>query len=96
MCVYCQEDPSCEHERDSCAASRGEFCPECRHRTAVMKTYTPKPSFPMIQPGRSRKRKPAEHDRQSQSPVSQIAQTEKLAEKLEIHLLFYVNLVSES
>jgi hypothetical protein len=25
----------------------------------VMKTYTPKPSFPMIQPGRSRKRKPA-------------------------------------
>jgi hypothetical protein len=23
-----------------------------------MKTYTPKPSFPMIQPGRSRKRKP--------------------------------------
>ena len=59
MCVYCQEDPSCEHERDSCAASRGEFCPECGHRTAVMKTYTPKPSFPMIQPGRSRKRKPA-------------------------------------
>ena len=69
MCVYCREDPSCEHERDSCAASQGAFCPECRHRTAVVKTYTPKPSFPMIQPGRSRKRKPPVKAQQPTMPA---------------------------
>ena len=28
MCVYCKEAPACDHERDSCAASRGEHCPQ--------------------------------------------------------------------
>jgi hypothetical protein len=37
-----------------------------------MKTYTPKPSFPMIQPGRSRKRKPVA---QAPAPVVKRART---------------------
>jgi len=33
MCVYCKET-TCEHERDSCAASREEYCSECDHTSS--------------------------------------------------------------
>ncbi len=41
MCVYCKDAPACEHERDSCAASRGERCTECGHGSTAFLTYTP-------------------------------------------------------
>ena len=43
MCVYCKETPACDHERDACAASRGERCIECGHGSTAFLTYTPVP-----------------------------------------------------
>jgi hypothetical protein len=39
MCIYCQGAPECNHERDACAASRGEFCAKCGHRSAAILSY---------------------------------------------------------
>ncbi|MBF8283576.1 MAG: hypothetical protein HW378_2491 [Anaerolineales bacterium] len=60
MSVYCKEAPGCDHERDACAASRGERCVECGHGSAAILSYTPGPRwafawFPAVNP---RKRKP--------------------------------------
>jgi hypothetical protein len=41
MCVYCKESTACDHERDSCVASRGERCPECGHSSTAFLPYTP-------------------------------------------------------
>src|SRR5712692_5605063 len=40
MCVYCKEVPSCDHERDACAASRGECCGECGHTSSAFYKVT--------------------------------------------------------
>ena len=37
MCVYCKEAPGCDHERDACAASRGEYCAQCGHGSAAIR-----------------------------------------------------------
>jgi len=37
MCVYCKGSPACDHERDSCEASRGDYCAKCDHDSAVIK-----------------------------------------------------------
>jgi hypothetical protein len=60
MCVYCKGAPACDHERDGCAASRGERCIQCGHGSAAFLSYTPGPRrpiswFPAVNP---RKRKP--------------------------------------
>jgi len=60
MCVYCKGAPACDHERDVCAASRGERCVKCGHASAAFLSYTPGPRrpiswFPAVNP---RKRKP--------------------------------------
>ncbi len=60
MCVYCKGAPACDHERDACAASRGERCIQCGHGSAAFLSYTPGPRrpiswFPAVNP---RKRKP--------------------------------------
>jgi hypothetical protein len=60
MCVYCKEVPACDHERDACAASRGERCIECGHNSAAILSHTSGPRwafawFPTVNP---RKRKP--------------------------------------
>jgi hypothetical protein len=44
MCVYCLEASACEHERDACAASRGEKCAECGHASVVVAWHPP--AFP--------------------------------------------------
>jgi hypothetical protein len=41
MCVYCKEAPGCDHERDACAASLGEYCAKCGHGSAAILSYTP-------------------------------------------------------
>ncbi len=41
MCVHCKEAPACDHERDSCAASRGERCTECGHSSTAFLSYAP-------------------------------------------------------
>jgi len=43
MCVYCKGAPACDHERDACAASRGEVCTKCGHRSAAIVSYEPLP-----------------------------------------------------
>jgi len=55
MCVYCKGAPACDHERDSCAASRGEFCATCSHGSAAFLSYAPGPRtaiawFPTVNP----------------------------------------------
>jgi hypothetical protein len=60
MCVYCKEAPGCDHERDACAASLGEYCAKCGHGSAAILSRTPGPRwafswFPTVNP---RKRKP--------------------------------------
>jgi hypothetical protein len=57
MCVYCKEAAACEHERDACAASRGERCIECGHGSAAFLSSTPGPRrpiswFPKVHPRR--------------------------------------------
>ena len=42
MCVYCKDAPACDHERDACATSRGEFCAKCGHRSAAIVSYKPR------------------------------------------------------
>ena len=59
MCVYCKGAPACDHEREACAASRGERCIQCGHGSAAFVSYTPGPRrpiswFPAVNP---RKRK---------------------------------------
>jgi len=41
MCVSCKETPGCDHTRDACAASRGEYCAKCGHGAAAILSYTP-------------------------------------------------------
>jgi len=41
MCVYCKGAPACDHERDVCAASRGERCATCGHGSMAFLSYTP-------------------------------------------------------
>ncbi len=36
MCVYCKDSAECVHERDSCAASRGNYCPQCDHASSAV------------------------------------------------------------
>ncbi len=60
MCVYCKGAPACDHERDFCAASRGERCIECGHGSVAILGYASGPRraiawFPRVNP---RKRKP--------------------------------------
>ncbi len=60
MCVSYNETPDCDHERDACAASRGEYCAKCGHGSAAVLSYTPGrrraiSCFPTLSP---RKRKP--------------------------------------
>jgi hypothetical protein len=43
MCVYCKEVPGCDHERDACAASRGEYCAKCGHGSGAILWYTLEP-----------------------------------------------------
>src|SRR6266567_5513845 len=43
MCVYCKEVPACDHECDSCAASRGEHCTECGHDSTAFPPDTRPP-----------------------------------------------------
>ena len=43
MCVYCKGVPACDHERDACAASWGEVCTKCGHRSAAIVSYEPRP-----------------------------------------------------
>jgi len=60
MCVYCKGVPACDHERDVCAASRGERCITCRHDSAAFLPYTPglkRVSF-WFSPGQWSTRKP--------------------------------------
>jgi hypothetical protein len=40
MYVSCKGAPACDHERDACAASRGERCIECGHGSAAILSYT--------------------------------------------------------
>jgi hypothetical protein len=58
MCVYCKNAADCDHERDDCAASRGEVCAECGHASAVGESYKPRRVFPWSDKGPPRKRKP--------------------------------------
>jgi len=59
MCVYCKEAPACDHERDACAASRGERCPECGHGSTAFLEYTPAPrKFNWSQPAQWPMQKP--------------------------------------
>ena len=60
MCVYCKEAPGCDHERDACAASRGEYCAQCGHGSAAILSYTsgPRRAFSWFPPVNPRKRKP--------------------------------------
>jgi len=60
MCVYCKEAPSCDHEHDACAASRGEYCAKCGHGSAAVLSYTPGPrwAFSWFQTVNPRTRKP--------------------------------------
>jgi hypothetical protein len=62
MCVYCKEAPACDHERDSCAASRGERCIECGHGSAAILSYAytlgPTRAGFWLPPGRSPTRTP--------------------------------------
>ena len=59
MCVYCKGAPACDHERDACAASRGERCPECGHGSTAFPPYTPTPrNFNWPQPGKWPTQKP--------------------------------------
>jgi len=59
MCVYCKEAPACDHERDSCAASRGEHCPQCGHGSTAFLAYAPthRRSLSLPWPGRALQRK---------------------------------------
>ena len=41
MCVSCEEAPGCDHDRDACVASRGEYCDKCGHGSAAILSYTP-------------------------------------------------------
>ena len=68
MCVYCKEVPACDHERDACAASRGERCIECGHCSAAILSHTPGPRwafawFPTVNPRKRKPRKKAAHAR---------------------------------
>jgi hypothetical protein len=36
VCVYCKDVPACDHERDLCSASRGEYCRTCDHMSIVV------------------------------------------------------------
>lgn len=68
MCVYCKEAPGCDHERNACAASRGEYCAKCGHGSAANLSYTPGPRwtfswFPTVNP---RTRKPLKKAAQAQ------------------------------
>ena len=66
MCVYCKEAPACTHERDSCAASRGERCIECGHGSTAFPPYRSTPrSFHWPQPGQWPKRKPLKKSTQA-------------------------------
>ncbi len=62
MCVYCKGAPACDHERDACAASRGERCVKCAHGSAAILAYTytlgPRRVSFWLPPGRSRTRTP--------------------------------------
>ena len=60
MCVYCKEAPACDRERDACAASRGEYCAQCRHGSAAILSYSPGPrrTFSWFPPVNPRPRKP--------------------------------------
>jgi hypothetical protein len=60
MCVYCKEAPACDHERDACAASRGEYCAQCGHGSAAILSYSPGPrrTFSWFPPVNPRTRKP--------------------------------------
>ncbi len=59
MCVYCKGAPACEHERDACATSRGEFCAKCGHRSAAIVSYKPR-SGGLRPTWRVRRRPPAQ------------------------------------
>ena len=60
MCVYCKGAPACDHERDACAASRGEVCTKCGHRSAAIVSYKPPPSGGLRPTWRVRRRSPAQ------------------------------------
>jgi hypothetical protein len=66
MCVYCREDASCEHERDSCAASGGGRCETCGHTSAAV-PWRP-PAFPGPGPRWSRPRPRVAKSRPSGGP----------------------------
>jgi hypothetical protein len=57
MCVYCKEAPGCDHERDACAASRGEYCAQCGHGSAAILSSSTRP-FSWFPPVNPRTRKP--------------------------------------
>ena len=59
MCVYCKGAPACDHERDACATSRGEFCAKCGHRSAAIVSYKPR-SGGLRATWRVRRRPPAQ------------------------------------
>jgi hypothetical protein len=68
MCVYCKEAPGCDHERDACAASLGEYCPTCGHGSAAILSYAPGPRYafswyPPVNPRTRRPLKKAAHAR---------------------------------
>jgi hypothetical protein len=58
MCVYCKDALGCDHERDACAASLGEYCAKCGHGSAAILSYTPGPrwAFSWFPPVNPRKR----------------------------------------
>jgi hypothetical protein len=59
MCVYCKEASACDHERDTCAASRGEHCATCGHGSTAFLSYTPgRGRFTWPPPGQWPKQKP--------------------------------------
>jgi len=71
MCVYCKEAPACDHERDACAASRGEHCSECDHGSTAVPSYTPgRERFNWPPGGHGPKRKPLTKSTQAGRSVS--------------------------
>jgi hypothetical protein len=76
MCVYCKDAPACDHERDACAASRGERCPECGHGSSAFPPYTPgRKRFNWPPEGLWSKRKPLTKSTQAMAPKRRAKKT---------------------
>ncbi len=51
MCVYCKDSAECVHERDACAASRGDYCDACGHASsAIYRVPSERPVFAPLWP----------------------------------------------